>query len=446
MTASQRKTFELSEARSVLNALIEKRNKLPSTEEPTPEDITAMDSATRKVSALEVEHRAALASEQVDEERAAEQEPDGEDLERRKLYESTSLVDFVDAAFDRKPLAGAALEFREAELGDGSRDGDFPLALLLDPAEPLFETHEERWSRLRDVERRAVTPLASSAYGASTQRPIMSRVFTRSVAARLRVTMPAVPVGTIAFPYIVTGTTASMAADTTEVAATAGSLAGSTLEPIRLQASYEFDSRSTLLLRDYESALRLDLSSLLSDQMDDQIINGSGAAPNVNGFISELPAVSNPSGLTTWSEAWAAFTGLVDGLNAYEVGDLVAVTSAKNHEYLQGLYPPVANVTHPRLSAWEKIAMSIGSLTASSRVANAAGTSGGAQKSSYAIAAKTSYPSGSAVAPIWRSGRLIVDPYSLALKGQERITLQMFWNFKIIREAGWALTILRHTT
>ena len=60
MTDSQKKAIALSEARSALNRMIEQRNKLAADQEPSVDDVAAMESATRKVSSLEAEYRTCL--------------------------------------------------------------------------------------------------------------------------------------------------------------------------------------------------------------------------------------------------------------------------------------------------------------------------------------------------------------------------------------------------
>ena len=70
----------------------------------------------------------------------------------------------------------------------------------------------------------------------------------------------------------------------------AAAFSGHSLEPVRLTGAYLFNARQTLQLKNFEAVLRRDLSAVLSDAMDDQVVNGDGTAPNVSGFLSELAA------------------------------------------------------------------------------------------------------------------------------------------------------------
>ena len=428
MTESQRKAIALSEARTGLNAAIERRNKLPADTDPTAEDVNAMDAATRKVSALEVEYRAALVTEQDAEQARAVADPDGEETERRRILARANVMPFVMEATEGKRVDGAELEVRSAILGDAG-DGHMPIDLLLAPDEL------ERRASNRPIEHRAdaVTPVAAAALADGSQASVLERVFSRSIAARLGVAMPSVPVGDAVYPIMAAGTTASMAADGTQVDATAGRFTGYSLEPTRLTAAYLFNARQTLQLRNFEAVLRRDLTAVVSDKMDDQIINGSGTAPNVNGFMHEMTAPGDPTAVTTWAQFLALFSDEVDGLNAYGLNDLVTIIGKDTFTYGHGLFRTGATDNGPRGSALEYVRERIGGLSVSSRIPAAA------SNIQTNVTALTSYPGRNAVAPIWRGLELIRDPYSNAGKGEVRLTAIAFWSFKILREQGWNL-------
>ena len=263
---------------------------------------------------------------------------------------------------------------------------------------------------------------------------MLERVFTRSIAARLGVAMPSVPVGAANYPIMTSGTAASMAADGTAIDAGAGAFTGFTMEPVRLTAAYLFNSRQTLHLRNFEEVLRRDLSAVMTDAMDNQIVNGNGVAPNVSGFLHELPDPTNLSAASTWAQIWATFTGAVDGINAYGLRDLRAVVGKDSHEHMQGLFR--GNQTED--SAYEYVMQRVGGISVSSRIPVKDGSD--RQENVMAL---SSYPGRNAVAPIWRGIELIRDPYTNAAKGQVRLTSIMFWSFKILREAGWQLFQVR---
>ena len=137
---------------------------------------------------------------------------------------------------------------------------------------------------------------------------------------------------------MLTGTTASMAADGTAVDAGADSFTGHSLEPVRLTAPYLFNMRQGYQLRNFEAVLRRDLSAVMSHAMDDQLVKGNGQAANVSGFLAELTAASDPGTTETFAPDVEKFTGAVDGLNAYTLGDLRAVLDAASYEHMYTQY------------------------------------------------------------------------------------------------------------
>ena len=388
-----------------------------------------MDESTRRVSALETEYRAAVVVEAGEEEHRQAVDPDGEEVERRKLLSRSSVVPFIMEATDGRALDGAEREVRAAVLGD---DGGamMPIDLLLPEESEIRAQTEHRAD--------TVTPVSAAALADGSQASVLERVFSRSVGVRLGVAMPSVPVGAAVYPVMVSGTSASMAADETQVDAAAGAFSGYTLEPTRLTAAYLFNARQTLQLRNFEAILRRDLGAVLSDAMDNQIINGDGTAPNVSGFLTELTAPTRPSAADTFSSYISKFTASVDGLNAYVLSDLRAVCGAASFNHMYGQY----RSNNSDLPAYEAIASRIGGLSVSSRIP-APADSGNQANTQYNVLALTSYPGRNAVAPLWRGVELIRDPYTNAGKGQVRLTSTVFWAFKVLRETGWNLWAAR---
>ena len=414
MKDSQKIELKLSEARSGLNALIEKRNQ---TKGDAPADlIEGMSKASTEIQNLEVEFRAARIKEDAEEKKAAQDNPDSQAIELRSMIQKASIVPFLNEAIKGNEIReGVEHELRQAILGDEARQGLVPFEIFL----PRDDAEERA-----DV----ATPVAASAKTPGSQASILERVFSRSIAARLLVDMPMVETGTANFPVLKTGVSASMAAEDAAVEATAGTFEGFSLEPVRLQARYLFSRESEHKLAGLEDAFRRDLAAVISDAMDAQIVAGNGTPPDVSGFLAELTAPTNPSAVTTFNEFIKYVTDLVDGLNAFESRDIRLVIGKASYGYGATLFQ-----SDPKESALDYITRIAGGLSVSSRITAAA------SNIQTNLAALTSYPGRNAVAPIWQGVEILRDPYTEAAKGQIALTATMFWNFKIVRETGFAL-------
>ena len=274
----------------------------------------------------------------------------------------------------------------------------------------------------------SATALAAGATADGGQAPVLERVFSQSIAARLLVGMPMVTIGSHNFPVMLTGATAAQQAQGGRQDAQQATFTGFTLDPVRLTARYLFAIEDVYKMADFEDVLRRDLAATISDRMDYQIVNGDGNAPNVNGFLNELAAPANPGAKTDFTSYAASYTTKVDGLNAYNLSDIRAVIGAKTYEFAETL-----TNTQRDMTAQEYMEFRTGGISVSNRVP---APSSDIQTN---ILALTSYPGMNAVAPIWSSLELIRDPYTNAAEGQIALTAIMLWNFKIVRETGFGL-------
>ena len=426
MTNSQKLSLKLSEMRGDLNGLIEKRNKLPADVEPEASDIESMDGLAKRIQSTETEFRANIVAEEEQHAEDAAADPSSDATELEALLQRSSLAPFVDEVLRDRPVHdGPEAELRSETLGDSYEVGMFPIELLLPQGEagmvaPRIEHRVD-----------AATTVAAAALADGSQASVLARVFTRSIAARLGVSMPMVPVGAVNYPILTGGTTAAQAADGTAVDAVAGTFTGHTLEPIRLSAGYLLNVRTGHQLRDFESVLRRDLAAVMADQMDQQVLNGDGTAPNVSGFLDELAPATDPTATSTYATYVEEFASLVDGINAFDLPDLRGIVGGETFAHMMATY----RGNNDNVTSWEKLRQLTGGMSVSSRIPVATG----ATKDQTNLTALASYPGRNAVAPIWRGMQLIRDPYTMASSGQVRLTAVSFWNFQILREAGWAL-------
>ena len=416
MRKSQELTIKLSEARERLNRAIEKRNGLPVGQDPDADLIGELDQAAKAIPPLEVEYRAAITAEAAEDEAAARENPDAQRREYSALEARCSVTAFMAEAVTDRPLTGPEAEYRREEMGETAAEGFLPLRLLAEPRT------EER------AEHRAVTPVADAAAGLGSQADIMGRIFERSIASQLRVAMPSVPMGTRTWPILTGGTTVSMQLKSGKQEAVAGTFTGTELSPVRLTGSYEFRVEDLQLLRGLEPALRRDLRALISDQMDDQILNGDGTAPNVSGFFNALADPTAASARATHATFVEAFSDRVDGKHAYSLGDVRAVIGKDTYGRMEASY----RSTNADEAAFAYLSRRAGTIRVSNRMPAKA------SKKQEAVFALTSVPGTTATAPIWSAAQMIRDPYSLAQQGEVRITMLALWNFAILRSAGFA--------
>ena len=302
MTESQKIELRRSKVRERLGE-IQKLEGDAYTDEVKTEEGTLQDEYTT----LEVRHRTAIIADDKALEAAKGDvgEGDAEQRERVELRSKAKLTNFLTAAARGRMVDGA-----EHELCAAAGVQGIPLELWDTPAGP-----EQR----AGAEQRAVTP-APGTVGINLD-PIRPAVFATSIAARLGIEMPRVASGTYATATITTSQSAAAKAKSPDAAAaaeaTAGALTVTTATPKRVSARLELtlEDIAAIGASNFESILRQNLSLVLSDALDDQMINGDGAAPNLSGMFARLtdPGATG-AGVATFDDFIAAFAGGVDGL------------------------------------------------------------------------------------------------------------------------------------
>ena len=159
--------------------------------------------------------------------------------------------------------------------------------------------------------------------------PIRPAIFANSIAPKLGIQMPRVASGTYATGTISTSQSAAALAKSGEAMGVAGAITVATATPKRVSARLELTLEDIAAVgqQNFESILRENLALALSDELDDQAINGDGQAPNLAGMFQALTDPNDPAaGIATFDSFVAAFAGGVDGLwaaMAKEVGIVV---------------------------------------------------------------------------------------------------------------------------
>ena len=321
MTTSQKLLLEQSEKRERINALLGK-------DELTPEERTELGTLTARMQNIEGEYRAALTAEGADLETRQDTAGglDAEQRERLELRGRVSIGAFIAAALRGRVPIGAEAELQQAAGVDGIPMEAFDTRAVL----------EARAARDAGREHRAVTQ-APGTVGINLD-PIRPAVFAPSIADKLMIEMPTVPSGTYA-----TGTlsstagsvaTADAVAKSADVPQTAGSITVGTTTPKRVGASLglTLEDIAAVGQANFEAVLRENISLVLSDELDDQMINGDGSNNDLTGIFERL---GNPSAPAANVESWTRFlaiqSGAIDGLWATELMHIAMVVGVDTY-------------------------------------------------------------------------------------------------------------------
>ena len=274
----------------------------------TDEQRSELDTIERATPDLERQIRAAtvaLETEEREAETRAATAPDAEQRERIELRSKAMLTNYLMNAARGRMADGAEAELQSAA---GISGHGIPLELW-DVAQP------ERRSAEDGRETRAITP-APGTVGVNLD-PIRPAVFANSIAPRLGIAMPRVTTGTFASATITTSQTAAALDKGASAVGTAGALTVATATPKRVSARLELrlEDIAAVGQENFESILRENLALALSDQLDDQAINGNGTAPNLSGIFQGLAdPTAAPTAVADFDAFVGAFAGGVDGL------------------------------------------------------------------------------------------------------------------------------------
>ena len=285
------------------------------TDDLTDETRAELDTIEKGVPDLERQIRAAMVGLE-EEERAAQttetDSPDAELRERIELRGKAQLTNFLLAAARGRIVDGA-----EAELCAAAGVQGIPLEL---------------WDLPRPAEQRDITP-APGTVGINLD-PIRPAVFANSIAPRLGVQMPRVMSGTYATGTITTSQTATPLAKSAAAVGAVGAISVTTATPKRISARLELTLEDIAAVgqANFESILRENLSLALSDELDDQTINGNGTAPNLAGMFQRLTNPSAPGAtVATFDDFVAAFAGGIDGLWANKIKEVAIVAGVDTY-------------------------------------------------------------------------------------------------------------------
>lgn len=260
------------------------------------------------------------ADRQASEAAAAGASVDPETRERIELRNRATFGGFLLAALQGRVASGVEAEYAAAL---GARDGQIPMDLW-ESGRPAPET-------------RAATPAPATGQGA-TLAPVQPFVFAPSIAPRLGIDMPSVPTGGYSEMTITTALPAAPKAKGGDADDTAGVLTPITANPRRISArmSVTLEDVAQIGQSNFEAALRSNVSMALSDEYDDQAINGDGNSPNVNGLINQLTDPTTPTVIAAFAAFLAQAVTGIDGLWASMLSEVAIVTNVDAYKLVVG--------------------------------------------------------------------------------------------------------------
>ena len=174
---------------------------------------------------------------------------------------------------------------------------------------------------------------------------IRPAVFANSIAMRLGIEMPRVMSGTYASATISTSLTATAEAKGGRADATAAAFTVTSVTPKRISArlAIAIEDIAAVGQQNFESILRENLSLVLSDQLDDQVINGNGSAPNLTGVFQRLTDPGAPTAVADFDAYASAHAGGVDGLWSNTIKDVSIVVGPTTYQHASRTFQTATN-------------------------------------------------------------------------------------------------------
>ena len=370
------------------------------------------DTLLLELSASEPQLRAAIESDQTEARQRGDQAAgDGEDAERASLVQRATLSAFVGEARSQLPISsGPEAELRAAVFGAASRPGVTPWEVLLP----------------RGVERRADAATGVADNAGATGHPVLARLFATSATAFLGVNLVSVERGVSSHPVLSAGVSPAMAVKGAAADAQAATVAITSLDPTRLTARYLASVEDFARISGLEDALRADLVAALAEKMDQQVIAGDGAAPNVQGIQDAVAAGAAPAAVSAYADFVGVAALAVDGEGAANAREVRLLTDIPTYQAAAKSFT-AASAT----SGADYLALNSAGLRASKHLVSTN------IKMGETLAFRAAAP-GSAVAPVWNGFELSIrDDLSGAASGQVALTALMLWNFKVLRAGGY---------
>lgn len=316
MTPTQKRLRELRERQSRERQRMAELSLLDSLDAETRAELDAIEAGTPDLERQVRAAQTAVDAEDRDSVAAAATGDSPEPGERAELRAACSVGRFLLGAGKRQSGPEAELQ---AELGLDANQ--IPLEVWTRPPET------------RAAEERAITP-APSTVGVNLDvlRPF---VFAPSVVDKLGIEMPMVESGTYATGTITTAAAADAVAKGADVPERAGAFTVTTTTPHRVGASLNLAAEDIAAVgqANFESVLRQHISLVLSDELDDQLLNGDDTNDDLIGIFERLTDPSAPgAGVASFDDFVAAFADGIDGLWASTMSEVAVVAGVDSYK------------------------------------------------------------------------------------------------------------------
>ncbi len=405
MTPLQKATLRASEIRVKLN-------ELGALEELSDEQSTEIDELRSEYQTVEkrIQALTVASDEPAETSTPTETTESSEDRELREMRSRVDFGNYVSVAFKQSALEGAEAEYNQ-HLGIAT--DRFPLETLA------------------DLETRA----AVDGDAQRNQGSWIDRLFAGTAAMQLGVTMPSVSPGTSAYPVI--GSNADPKQRGRTEAATAATISATVTEikPTRNSVHAVYSIEDDARLPGLSEAIRRDLGNAMTEKIDRTVFLGDDGANENAADITGLTTAGiteitiTQANKVKGDKVLEELAKLIDGKYAASMGDVSLVaTVGSNTLWLSTVQNSAAsNDTVAQFLRANGVSWTtrgeIESNTANGDFGGFIGLRRGIQNC--------------AVAPVWESGQMILDPYSSAKSGEVQLTLHYLWGFQIPRTANF---------
>ena len=406
MTELQKLQLRQSEVKQKIKEFSELK-----TDEITDEKRGEFDQLKKEHDANELRYQALLITAQENENVDPQDEPTGEGKEVRQLLNKSKLDTYLDCEFHGRKLDGAELELNEAITENRATEGGTVI-----PLEMFIDEQQEQ------IEKRAATTTTQISGQDQYRMPIGQKLFATEQSNMLGVTHNTVMDSNQTFILLTDGgrDPEQLAEEGALSDAQAAAFNTVELTPKRLSVERQITSELMKTLPQIVPALRQNAMLAMRDKMQDQIFNGNGTSPNVNGFMNRLAAPATPNQVITYEALLGILAPMVDGIVADSTKSISVLLHKDVNTKAGDLYQTASGMPAIRdLEERSKMVRVGGHLPA---------TASNTNKSNILYADGRRVNDSPCV--IWgNSVEVLYDPYSNANKSVKSYFYYIFWDF-----------------